>query len=858
MTAVEAGLNNGQNITINGGAVLTVSQSPTKLIGQVSINDGELFLDGENATNPIVWAGEQNEEINVNGAGVFRTSLGWWEFPTTSNGNANQTFDCSSYFSPSPIDADVFSGVWVETGRRINYDNGSGVAPAVGDWVFKTSDNDVHGRITEVVGDVTSGYMVVRFLTGSLANNDAIELHTLQDNSGPDYQKSWNGQANGADVLETGVFQEFANARQNSVNGLSTLGSGIAGFGFEQAYGSNSLLFGNGTNGFIPPSGARIRVPMVHFATSTTTLFPTGASSWVAGGTGKYELETVNGGDCYFHGVSMGSAYFEDNLGGIFQASYCAANLNFGVYGALSRVTYDHCIWVNEIEGNTRSDSRSVPPIVDLVSGADIRDCLVMSLHNAAETTQFGGQTSLNVDYKRCIQISATNLEEAELLRVSNFTFYDFVVIGTQFYINASFNGDIKLLKTQRNLDGSVANNDQMFITSGSNNIKVTGWEVLQGSVPDDSKVVITDVSNVEVRGFHFIDDKFDNEGQAGTQGEEFASVSGLCSNITISRCWQNRGTSNEFVFVASGTCKNVLVQNCSGEYNGEIEPDGIDTTFRGLHGGSGNLGSTTGLETDLVGTAGSNTGDIFESDTRGYFFCSMCPGSEDRPIEIVSGNPKFTKDGDVDMVSGDQFIIEMPYVALGHTAFRNTAPTLARATTTVADGTDQWGANVTVEMQYDTGSGYNGTWLDVRDPSTRTGITNMVDGIRLKYRITATGTQTNMQAFVIYTDTTLADQTANLYPIDQVDFTLTNVISGSQVMVRANETVGTYTAGDVIFNGIATTDPFVFSLNYEGDMEMLYRVRNSSSPPYYQTVENVVTLLATGFTGSVNQILDE
>jgi len=76
MTAVEAGLNNGQNITINGGAVLTVSQSPTKLIGQVSINDGELFLDGENATNPIVWAGEQNEEINVNGALTFLAAYG--------------------------------------------------------------------------------------------------------------------------------------------------------------------------------------------------------------------------------------------------------------------------------------------------------------------------------------------------------------------------------------------------------------------------------------------------------------------------------------------------------------------------------------------------------------------------------------------------------------------------------------------------------------------------------------------------------------------------------------------------------------------------------------------------------------
>jgi len=97
--------------------------------------------------------------------------------------------------------------VWVETGRRINYVSGSGVAPVVGDWVFKFDSanpevNRVHGRIVGVSGDGVTGYVVVKFLTGTIANNDVIEIHSLQDNDGPDHQISWTASANGADVLE--------------------------------------------------------------------------------------------------------------------------------------------------------------------------------------------------------------------------------------------------------------------------------------------------------------------------------------------------------------------------------------------------------------------------------------------------------------------------------------------------------------------------------------------------------------------------------------------------------------------------------------------------------------------------------
>ena len=816
---VGLGLADGQNITINNGAVLTMSASPAVMIGQVTINDGKLLVDGASATDPIVWVGEDSEEVNVNGAGTLETTLGWWECPTTSTGAINQNFDISTYFTAAAIDADVFAGCWVETGRRINYDGGSGVLPLVGDWVFATSDNDIHGRITEVVGDAVSGYFVVRFLTGALADNDAIELHTIQDNKGVDYVKSWNGLANGVDVLESGTFQEFGNAFQNGSNHLADndVGSGMAGFVFAQQFQNANLSFGDGTNGFIPPNGARIRIPMIHIATSDVTLIATNDSGLLSSGTARYELETVNGGDCFLSGVSLGSAYWEDNLGGEFQASYCAAFINLGVYAALGRPTYNHCIFCSDSQDDLRSAARSVPPIVDLVSGADVADCLYVSLNDAAETTGFGGQTSIDVTITRCIQLALGNANEAEALRIDGIVIDDFVVLGTQLVFNGAVNVDARLLKTQKNLTGGVAGSDQIVLSGSSKTVKIVGWEVLQGSRPDDSMIAITDSSDVKIYGFHFIDDKFDNEGLGGTQGEEFASIAGFCSDITIARCWTNRGNPNEFALVASGTTKNLTVLNCSAEYSGELEPDGINTSFRGIHGGSGSLGGSSGLETDYPGTAGGHFGDAFESDTKGYIYYRNVPGTIEYPITILSGAPKFTKDGDVDVVLGDQWEVDMGYVALGHTGFSGVVTTTRNALT-AAEGVDNW-TGVDIDFQYDTGAGYNGTWLDLRTAGNLTAITDTTDGVRLKLRFTGNATQSNGQALTIHTTTTIADQVANYHSISEiVTISIQGLVVGAELRIYDDDGDGIYNTYGSNREGVETLGADSYDFTHSAD----------------------------------------
>lgn len=779
---VSAGLANGEDITIDGGARLTVNSSPTVLIGQININDGELLLDGANATTPIVFVGEQAEEINVNGAGLLKSTLGWWDHPTVSTGAANQTWDIANYFSGSLITADIFSGCWVETGRRINYTSGSGVAPKIGDWIYKVSDQNVHGRIEAVSGTASSGYVVVTFLTGVVADTDAIEIHSLQQKRGPDYQISWTATASGADVLEAGVFQEFANVYQNSTDFLSQMGSGIAGFCFSQSFQSNTLTFGDGTNGFIPPSGARIRFPMVHVATSTVGSIASGTSVMSSAKDNRYEIETVNGGDIELSGVSLGSAQFEDSLAGSFDASYCASNTAFGGYACLKKVTYSHCIFVADPLFDTRSTLAAFPAIVDLVNGAEITDCLSISMNDSGETTNLGGITSLDLVYARNIHIGNGDLCEFEFNSCSGVVADDLVIIGTQLICVSASNVTIKNLKTQRSILGGIATAiASVQVTTGSQNFKLEGWEILKDSAPTVEKFRGIDVSKIKIRGFHFSSRAFDNARLGGAEGGNFALVTGLSDDLEFARCYQTNGTG-VFATLTAGTTRNVKILNCSASDTAQLVANGINSSIRGLRSASGNTNSSSGIDVDYPGTLGSNTGDFFYSDTNAHLYCLQCPGSATYPILISAGSPKFTKDGDVDAIVGDQWIVEMPYFARGHTAFTGTV-TSSISTGNNSFGTDEW-SQVDVEIQYNIGDGWNGTWIDTRVPSNLTAITVPPSGIKLKYRFTCNTDFANGNLFMLETTTSLAAQSANLHPIDKVDIAASGHIAGTRVQL--------------------------------------------------------------------------
>ena len=162
---IATGMNNGDNLSIDDGATVTCKETPSILLGQIDIDNGKLLIDGVNITSGkmINFVGEQDEEINVYGEGAFEVNGAWVNVGTTT-GVGSQVGDISAtgfdYWNSTLEDA--IPMIQIETGRRIYYSGSSGTLPEVDDFIRKTSNKSVLGRIVEV--NTTLNYIVVRYL----------------------------------------------------------------------------------------------------------------------------------------------------------------------------------------------------------------------------------------------------------------------------------------------------------------------------------------------------------------------------------------------------------------------------------------------------------------------------------------------------------------------------------------------------------------------------------------------------------------------------------------------------------------------------------------------------------------------
>jgi hypothetical protein len=854
---IAGGLNDGENIIINSGAVVTCTQTPSKLIGDVRIDEGELFIDGENISsgNVINFVGEYADEINNNGQGTFKIRGGWYSLGTT-NGANSQTIDLTAYWGGHCID--VIPAIWIETGRRIDFDNASGTTPEVDDWVIKTSDRSVMGRIVEV----QSTYLIVKFLTGTLADDDGIQVRKVVDDNGPDLQVSWTANVNNAsgDIKEAGVYQAFGNCYQNSSSHIASFHHGVGGFVFENAHQSTTLTLGSAagsTGGFRPPSGCNIRVPNVHFSTSRLAEYATSQTYHHSptSYSGFYNLVTTYGGVVDWKVANFGTGYFGCTNASAFDAEFCGAMVDMGTRATSCTPTYYECVVVNDPK--SRIVGNDAFRVVDVPGGAEIIDCMIV----ASETSglRIGAETSIDIIVKGCIATKACTATWAtsgiycyRFSSVKNLTFHNNVAVGgdhsefdNTIYLSAVANADIRnyrLAMTQS--DTSLSNSKSCFnILTFTNNISIIGVEFI-GPLPIRYVIYCSDLLDSKIRCIGMIDDKWD---WGSNNANALVYLRGLSSNVSIARCWKDGGTVEELVLLDTAV-SYIEVLNCSGKYASSFFPRGLNIKYRGLHAGAGSPGSGTGIEDTFSNTAGRQIHDGFNSDTTGFIVCFMLdPSTLINNVTVVSGNPKFFKDNDLNMASGDVIEFTQDYFAKGHTGFSGT---YTACTGTSAWNANEW-ANVTLEFQYDVGSGWNGSWLNVRTATNWTGIT--VDpsvGAKLKFRFTATGTQNDMSSLIIDTTTTIAAQKANFYSIDQQQATITlnGLKAGSEVRIlRASD--------DVELSGIESSGTsFAYQYTYTTDTEVVIVIHALSYLP--QRIEGII-LGTSNQTIPIQQIFD-
>jgi hypothetical protein len=196
------------------------------------------------------------------------------------------------------------------------------------------------------------------------------------------------------------------------------------------------------------------------------------------------------------------------------------------------------------------------------------------------------------------------------------------------------------------------------------------------------------------------------------------------------------------------------------------------------VHVASGNVDAATGFEGDMSNVVGTVFYDHFKSDTTGAVgLLFNDPGAiyEDF-VEVTAGTPLWNGLADLLLrTTGDQVVYTWPYFIRGHTAFQNVAIQVSAV------------GSYTYEYQLDTGSGFSGSWATINGANL-SAETIDPSGFKIMIRITATATNTAaaIKGLAVRTNTTLAAQAANLYPLDPVQATvsLTGLVVNSEVRI--------------------------------------------------------------------------
>jgi hypothetical protein len=235
---------------------------------------------------------------------------------------------------------------------------------------------------------------------------------------------------------------------------------------------------------------------------------------------------------------------------------------------------------------------------------------------------------------------------------------------------------------------------------------------------------------------------------------------------------------------------------------------------------------------------------DAFVSSTAGrvQIACNEpLPATADQAVS-TGGNPRYTSGGQVSMpVIGDQVTWEMPYFALGHTAFANVAPTLTGTNT----------GNFSYEFQFDIGAGWNGTWLAMTAANLlAVGAIDPAIGFRLRIRATTTVANAgNALTFIRLDTVTNATALQTQYPLPGVPLTVTGLVPGSEVRAY----VGTDPLTAVEIGGVENSLTS-FTFEHRNTGEQGYVVAAALG---YQNLLVPITFVGTAQSLSVQQIVD-
>jgi hypothetical protein len=572
---------------------------------------------------------------------------------------------------------------------------------------------------------------------------------------------------------------------------------------------TSGIRIGNdGTNGvgFLPVTGLRVRIPAIILTNVTRTAGGSGARI-LPNATIATRQEFVTTGAGYFDLRGIVSQWYM-NFSQAFYVKYkgCAVNDAMILSEIASPLDVD-----DSIVSPTQAQSNTALQVTSCFAGGTVQNskfyrfAMAASGNYVSSINYVTGVTFTNNHFTSLTLRANGTTGTITSTQAVNCTFTNLTLIGGRgLFIgaqNCNFNTPQYYDHTITTTTSATNPMSVWELTTGGNGNTITGLgSLLPANGAYTAIVTLNACYNTVVKEI----------GTSTTSPYVLnASVTGVGingvgnnDNIKVKRVFLSNTRTGLYAFVNSDN--NITVENCMGDYADTNAMAGLNAVVKG----GGFTGSTTG-QTSVYGTHWLTR---FTSATAGFaeIVCNEPTASSATQCAATGGTPQFNSSGSTLLTKiGDQVTWEMPYFAIGYTAFTNSAPIITGTNVTFSAGST-WG-NHTLEYQVDTGSGYGGTWLALNAASLITNTFNSTTGFKLKVRATcltaaATNVLTNLRVALTTTST---DQGTKLYPLTSVVLTLSGLPTGCDITIL---TAGTETIRENTEDFVGTSYPYTYS----------------------------------------------
>lgn len=852
-SATLSGLANGETITINGG---------------------HLLFDGDNRWGNNAAVVDSMPISSTLGGSILIDGRNVWEVPfSTSTGNVPTVGVAgSNAVTGSGITGELFR-VWA-TGSLTPAAAG-GAMPATG-WIklrSKTGDFS-NGLVVTLPGGATitcsgagkrswinvvaeeAGTVTVPRLGTFTVRGDWYELGTT---SGADDQTFQYPIADNCPAIQietaegSGVYEWYLNAGSRWATATQFVPTDVRGKYFGMVNTTGIITIANrATNacGFKPATGCKVRVPNVMLSNSNAT---------------DFTLNTIHG--------TLATRYdFTTTAAGVVDIEFAACNWYLSLTNAYRVVINNTAI----LQSMSISNTADTTVIDDVAVGLD-------SNNEFTTITITNCFTSVTLNRVRAVRY-AGNVSGSTVLAINDVANYTETNCQMEVFgaLTATTRGNATIYSRQitrlvgvNNIISPIAIGGFISLSACSN-VKITNTiyaDLINGistSNNPSSALSIQGTINSEISGFSSFG------GLSTIQPySSIVTIGNGCQSIKV----QNIGTPSApyncdnivglpvgaavtlglelrrlyFQNVRTGalnlvnTVQNVVCDNVWGDATDAQSLESINLTARGCRWTNSVSGASS--------VYGRHWEDAWTSTTAGrlLIICNEPTTATADQCQIVSGTPMFTSSGQVIMQNvGDEVVWIMPYFVLGVTGLSNSTPTVTGTNATFVSG-NNW-TNFFIEFQYDTGTGFNGTWLPLNGPSlSSVGVINPNTGIKLKVRaITKTASTSN--ALLYLRINTVTDEISHQiqYPLPQTQLTITGFEPGTDIVVYDATIPADGSGSNVIANGVDVTGTFVFE--YSGTPQVRIGVFKSGFVPQ---VSPVLSLNNNNSNYTVQQRID-